>query len=70
TNDAYQRSWTSALAHFADCLAHDLPFETSGDDNLRTLRLVFGAYESAATGQSLVLPGAHGAFCHLIIICP
>jgi predicted dehydrogenase len=29
------------------------PGETTGDDNLKTLRLVFGAYESAATGQTL-----------------
>jgi predicted dehydrogenase len=25
--------------------------ETTGDDNLKTMRLVFGAYESAATGR-------------------
>lgn len=51
TTDAYRRSWTAALAHFADCLTRDRPFETSGRDNLATLRLVFGAYESAATGR-------------------
>jgi hypothetical protein len=27
--------------------------ETTGEDNLRTLRLVFGAYESAASGRAL-----------------
>jgi predicted dehydrogenase len=53
TVDAYQRSWTAALAHFADCLVRDRPFETSGEDNLRTLRLVFAAYASAASGQSV-----------------
>jgi predicted dehydrogenase len=51
TADAYQRSWTAALAHFTDCLMRDRPFETSGRDNLETLRLVFGAYESAAAGR-------------------
>jgi len=56
TTDAYQRSWTAALAHFATCLARDRPFETSGADNLATLRLVFGAYESAATGRAVVIP--------------
>ena len=29
--------------------------ETTGEDNLRTLRLVFGAYESAARGRPVVL---------------
>lgn len=51
--DAYQWSWTAALAHFADCLVHETPFETSGEDNLRTLRLVFAAYASAASGQPI-----------------
>jgi predicted dehydrogenase len=30
--------------------------ETTGEDNLRTLRLVFGAYESAASGAAVTLP--------------
>ncbi len=55
TADAYQRSWTAALAHFAACLASGAPFETSGADNLRTLRLVFAAYTSADTGQAVAV---------------
>ena len=51
TTDAYQRSWQAALAHFAASLASGEPFETSGADNLQTLRLVFAAYDSAATHQ-------------------
>ncbi|MDO8589590.1 MAG: Gfo/Idh/MocA family oxidoreductase [Armatimonadota bacterium] len=31
------------------------PAETSGEDNLKTMRLVFGAYESAATGKAIAL---------------
>ncbi|NPV07607.1 MAG: Gfo/Idh/MocA family oxidoreductase [Anaerolineae bacterium] len=31
--------------------------ETTGEDNLQTVRLVFAAYESAATGRAVVLPG-------------
>jgi predicted dehydrogenase len=27
------------------------PAETTGEDNLRTVRLVFGCYQSARTGQ-------------------
>jgi predicted dehydrogenase len=34
--------------------------ETTGDDNLKTVRLVFGAYESAASGKVLNLPPADG----------
>src|ERR671912_1527712 len=51
TTDAYRRSWRAALAHFAECLESGEPFETSGTDNLNTLRLVFAAYDSAATHQ-------------------
>lgn len=62
TIDAYRRSWTAALAHFATSLAHDRPFETSGADNLATLRLVFGAYESATTGRAVRLPRSPDRF--------
>ena len=34
TTDAYRASWRAALAHFAQCLARNEPFETSGADNL------------------------------------
>ena len=54
TTDAYRRSWQAALAHFAECLVSGEPFETSGADNLNTLRLVFAAYDSAATHQDPV----------------
>ncbi len=30
--------------------------ETTGEDNLKTMRLVFGSYESAARGETVVLP--------------
>ena len=53
TTDAYRRSWQAALAHFAECLVSGEPFETSGADNLNTLRLVFAAYDSAATHQAI-----------------
>ncbi len=33
------------------------PAETSGDENLKTMELVFGAYESAATGSALAFAG-------------
>lgn len=33
----------------------EAPAETTGADNLRTVRLMFAAYESAASGQAVVL---------------
>ncbi len=51
TTDGYRRSWRDALAHFAACLESGAPFETPGEHNLETLRLVFDAYESARSGQ-------------------
>jgi predicted dehydrogenase len=53
TTDAYRRSWQAALSHFAACLESGEPFETSGTDNVNTLRLVFAAYDSAATHQAV-----------------
>ncbi|MEO8740881.1 MAG: Gfo/Idh/MocA family oxidoreductase [Casimicrobiaceae bacterium] len=40
----YQQGFSNAAAHFAECLRHDLPFETEGTDNLLTLALVDAAY--------------------------
>jgi D-apiose dehydrogenase len=51
TTDGYQRSWTEALRHFADCLQSGAAFETSGEQNLDTLKLVFAGYRSAEQGQ-------------------
>ena len=58
TADGYRRSWRDALAHFAACLESGAPFETSGEQNLATLRLVFDAYESAKPGQPVRKDGA------------
>lgn len=55
TDDAYQRSWTLALRHFAECLDSGAPFETSGEQNLVTLRAVFAAYRAAETGRPVAL---------------
>jgi predicted dehydrogenase len=41
--------------HFVDCLRSGAPFESSGEDYLRTMRLVDACYESAATGSSISL---------------
>lgn len=40
----YQGSYTATLRHFIEGLTHDRPFETSPEDNLKTLRLVEDCY--------------------------
>lgn len=40
-------------ANLLGALRGEAPAETTGEDNLKTLRLVFGAYESAARGQAV-----------------
>jgi len=58
----YKLSQSSGVACNADllkALSGAKPAETTGEDNLRTLELVFGCYESAATGR--VLRIGHGS---------
>jgi len=44
---AYQASYDAAQRHFIDCLRAGLEPETIATDNLKTLRSLFAAYESA-----------------------
>ena len=46
--------------HWLDCLAGRATPAPSGADNLRTLELVFAAYESAASGQAVAIPSPGG----------
>jgi D-apiose dehydrogenase len=48
-----QAAGVSCNANLLAALKKESPAETTGEDNLRTLRLVFGAYESARTGRAL-----------------
>jgi len=41
----------SLQRHFTDCMLNDLPFESTGDDYLKTIALVEACYESNAAGQ-------------------
>lgn len=52
--DGYRRSWRDALAHFATSLASGAPFETSGEQNLRTLQTVLVAYDAAGAVPAVV----------------
>lgn len=53
-----QDSVVHAQQHWVDSLRSGSDPETSGEDNLRTLALVFGAYESAETGQPYIPEGS------------
>lgn len=46
--DAIQTSFLAAQQHFIDCLRTGAEPETSGHETLKTMELVFGAYDSAA----------------------
>lgn len=43
----HEESHFRLQSHFIDCLRTGAPFQTSGRDNLITLRMTFGTYESA-----------------------
>lgn len=55
TQDAYARSYSDCIAQFVTRLRSGQPFETSLDDNLKTLRAVFAAYQSVETGEAVNL---------------
>ena len=49
SDNVRQESVAATLAHFTECLQRDRPFETSGEDYLRTMALVYASYQSAET---------------------
>jgi len=49
----YQTSYNATIAHFLDCIDSGAPFETSPDDNLRTLALVEAVYTRAALSAAV-----------------
>jgi predicted dehydrogenase len=58
----YEEAWNygfpQEMAHFVDCVKHDKqPLET-GEDGKAVLEAIFAAYESARTGQKVMLPFA------------
>ena len=48
---ATQEAVVAIQNHWCECLRMGIPPETDGADNIRTLELVFGAYESAEQGR-------------------
>jgi predicted dehydrogenase len=60
---AYDLVHASIVPCNANLLAYmtgGAPAETTGEDNLKTLRLVFAAYESARSGRSVEVAGSPG----------
>ena len=53
--EVVQDSVFNIQRHWRDCLLDQAVPETSGEDNVKTLALVFGAYESAASGRPFVV---------------
>jgi predicted dehydrogenase len=44
-------AYQGAIQHFADCLRTGKDFETTGPDTLKTMELVFGAYDAAENNR-------------------
>ena len=54
--DLSQSAGVACHANLLAALRGEAPAETTGEDNLKTLRLVFGCYTSAATGAVVKIP--------------
>ncbi len=48
SNDPLVEGYAATQRHFLECLQTGAPFCTDGEDTLRTMRLVFAAYDAAA----------------------
>jgi predicted dehydrogenase len=44
------------MAHFVDCVQNDKPPLVTGEDGRVVLEVLFAAYESARSGQKVMLP--------------
>ncbi|MBP3961747.1 Gfo/Idh/MocA family protein [Paenibacillus lignilyticus] len=51
----HEESHFRLQSHFIACLSNGEPFQTSGEDNLITLRLAFSVYESAAEHKTIAI---------------
>jgi D-apiose dehydrogenase len=57
--DAYLASFTAAQTHFAECLRNGKKPETVAEDNIKTIRATFAAYDSAAANKVIYLQEAN-----------
>lgn len=51
--DTTDQSQVAAQQHFIDCLETGAEFETSGEQTLKTMALVYSCYQSAADGRAI-----------------
>jgi D-apiose dehydrogenase len=61
-----QESVIAIQQHWSDCLRAGQTPETSGADNLKTLELVFGSYDSAEQERLIELAGTSGSPDHIL----
>lgn len=58
----YEEAWNygfhAEIAHFVDCVQNDKPPLVTGEDGRAVMEVLFAAYESARTGQKVMLPFA------------
>ena len=56
----YEEIWNygfpQEFAHFVDCVKHDKQPAVTGEDGRAVLEAIFAAYQSAGTGQKVLLP--------------
>jgi predicted dehydrogenase len=55
TADTIPQGFIAAQKHFVECLSSGQMPETSGSDTLKTMELVFAAYQSAEEERTVVL---------------
>lgn len=55
-DEVYLEGYSKVQSHFIANLREDLPLESSGRDNLRTMDVIWAAYRSSAEGQTVILP--------------
>jgi len=57
------------MAHFVDCVRHDLTPRETGEDGRAVLEAIYAAYESARTGRKVALPFTPPAWATKPIHC-
>jgi predicted dehydrogenase len=54
--EAFNQGYPQELKHFIDCVRHDTPPVTTGEEGRAVLEMVNAAYASARSGQKVSLP--------------
>ncbi|MEA5013353.1 MAG: Gfo/Idh/MocA family oxidoreductase [Candidatus Limiplasma sp.] len=54
--EAFNQGYPQELAHFAQCVLKDEEPLVTGEDGRAVLEMIYAAYESARTGQKVMLP--------------